>query len=308
MEKDKIKFKNKTLIGISSCLLLYAFLLILPFLVLPLAFTEIPLTGITLKVVSFIYSIFCGVIAIYHYQRIEKEKIDKINNYLPIFWSGIYIIFTYFFGVIIQSVPLYLINPDISKIPFTIKVIYLLLFEIVQISFIIYLIKDKIKQDLKDLKKNHKEYFSNNIKYYLIGIILMMISNIIISFFNSGNIAGNEEAVRDIFSTAPIYMYISAVFLAPLLEELVFRQGIRNIFTNDKLFIIVSGLVFGGLHVIGNVSSLIDLLYLIPYSIPGFAFAYILTKTKNIFVPIGFHFLHNGVTMSLQVILLILGM
>ena len=307
MEKDKIS-NNKIMIGISSSLLLYIFLLILPFLVLPLAFEQLPFSGITLKVISFIYSVCSGIIAIYHYQRIEKDKIDEVKKYLPIFWSGIFIIFTYFFGIIIQSVPLYLINPDVSKIPFTIKVIYLLLFEIAQISFIIYLIKDKIKKDFKDLKKNHKEYFSNNLKYYLIGIILMMISNIIISFLNSGNIAGNEEAVREIFSTAPIYMYISAVFLAPLLEELVFRQGIRNIFTNDKLFIIASGLIFGGLHVIGNVSSFIDLLYLIPYSIPGFAFAYILTKTNNIFIPIGFHFLHNGVTMSLQVILLILGM
>ena len=70
----------------------------------------------------------------------------------------------------------------------------------------------------------------------------------------------------------------------------------------------MSGLIFGGLHVIGNVNSIIDLLYLIPYCVPGFAFAYMLSKTNNIFVPMGFHFLHNGVTMSLQVILLILGL
>ena len=58
---------------------------------------------------------------------------------------------------------------------------------------------------------------------------------------------------------------------------------------------------------LSNVNSIVDLLYLIPYSVPGCAFAYILTKTNNIFVPIGFHFLHNGVTMSLQILLLIFG-
>ena len=32
--------------------------------------------------------------------------------------------------------------------------------------------------------------------------------------------------------------------------------------------------------------NLIDLLFIIPYSIPGFIFAYVYTKSKNIFIPI----------------------
>lgn len=303
--KLKIKSNDKIKIGLISSVMLYTFLLIIPFLVLPLAITEIPNN---MNFIAFVYSIISGIISIFHYLRIYIKDLKEIKKYLPIFWSGIFIIFTYFFSINIQAIPLLFINTDLSKIPYIIKVIYSLIFEVAQIAFIIYLVKDKIKKDLKDLKKNHKEYFENNFKYYLMAIIIMMFSNLIISFINSGNIAGNEEAVREAFSKAPIYMYISAVFLAPLLEELVFRQGIRNIFSNDKLFIIMSGLVFGGLHVIGNVNSMIDLLYLIPYCVPGFAFAYMLYKTDNIFVPMGFHFLHNGVTMSLQVILLILGL
>lgn len=303
----KIKSENKIKIGLISSCFLYIFLLIIPFLVLPLAGT-ISIKLNLLKIMAFIYSVISSIIAIFHYKRINKKDLKENKKYLPVFWSGIFIIFTYFFSINIQAIPLLFINPDIAKIPYIIRVIYSLLFEIAQVIFIAYLVKDKIKDDLKDLKENHKKYFENNIKYYLLAIFIMMISNLVISFINSGNIAGNEEAVRDTFSRAPIYMYISAVFIAPLLEELVFRQGIRNIFTNDKLFIIASGLIFGGLHVIGSINSIVDLLYLIPYSVPGFAFAYMLKKTDNIFVPIGFHFLHNGVTMSLQVILLLLGM
>jgi len=81
----------------------------------------------------------------------------------------------------------------------------------------------------------------------------------------------------------------------------IFRQSFRNLFQNKWLFIIISGLVFGGMHVFtGNNISKLDLLYLIPYSAPGMAFAYMLYKTDNIFVSMGFHMLHNGIMIALQ--------
>ena len=74
---------------------------------------------------------------------------------------------------------------------------------------------------------------------------------------------------------------------------------------NKILFIIISGIIFGGLHVITGFSSPIDLLYLIPYCAPGFAFAYILADSDNIFIPISLHFMHNGILIALQFMLLI---
>ena len=102
-------------------------------------------------------------------------------------------------------------------------------------------------------------------------------------------------------------MFITAVILAPVIEELVFRQAFRNIITNNWLFIIISGLVFGSLHVITSYETPTDLLYLIPYSAPGIIFAYTLVKSKNIFVPMGLHFIHNGLLLSLQFVVLIFG-
>ena len=60
------------------------------------------------------------------------------------------------------------------------------------------------------------------------------------------------------------------------------------------------------MHVISTLENLVDLLFIIPYSIPGFIFAYIYSKSKNIFVPISLHFIHNGIMMSLQILLLLL--
>ena len=69
----------------------------------------------------------------------------------------------------------------------------------------------------------------------------------------------------------------------------------------------ISGILFGSLHVVTSFENIVDLLYIIPYSAPGIAFAYMLTKYNNIFVSMGFHFMHNGILMALQFALLILG-
>ena len=134
----------------------------------------------------------------------------------------------------------------------------------------------------------------------------MMGANALIAVLG-GSMSENESSIRDQFAIAPIYTYISAVFLAPILEESVFRLSFRNMFENNFLFIVISGLVFGGLHLISGVNMELFFLYVIAYCSFGIIFAYMLTKTNNIFVSMGFHLMHNGILMSLQVFLLLFG-
>lgn len=134
-----------------------------------------------------------------------------------------------------------------------------------------------------------------------------MISNLIIKLFIDSNLPNNEQTIRDIFGISPIYIFFSAVIYAPIVEELVFRYSFKKIFSNKWIFIILSGLIFGGMHVFNNFENLTDLLYIIPYSAPGIVFAYMLEKSDNVFVPISFHFIHNGILISLQFFLLIFG-
>ena len=42
------------------------------------------------------------------------------------------------------------------------------------------------------------------------------------------------------------------------------------------------------------------MLYIIPYGLFGSVFAYMYSKTKNIFVPMTFHFIHNTVLVILS--------
>lgn len=221
-------------------------------------------------------------------------------------YKGISVIAIYFLFSLYSTFPLDLLHIDYKGLPLFAKEVYSFSVELLMLAIIFTILGSEIRLAWKDLKKNHWNYFSSNFKFYLLGVFLMISSNALIQFLG-GDMAGNESSIRDQFATAPIYTFISGVFLAPLLEESVFRLGFRNIFKNNFIFIMLSGLVFGGLHLLGGVTLQFLPLYLISYCSFGFVFAYMLTKTNNIFVSSGFHFMHNGILMSLQMMVLLFG-
>lgn len=229
------------------------------------------------------------------------------TNRLKEILTAIAAIAIYFLVQAYQTLPLDLLNINVETLPMYVKIIYSLFCEIIILVSIILLFRKTLKENWKDLKEHHQEYFKTYLKYWFLALGIMMISSLIIQIIEPGSVANNEESIRNTLGQAPVYTYISAVFFAPFIEEMLFRQGFRNIFTNKFVFIFISGFIFGGLHVFPSATNLVDYLYLIPYCTPGFIFAYVLTKTNNIFTTIGLHFLHNGILMSIQIFLLLFG-
>lgn len=84
--------------------------------------------------------------------------------------------------------------------------------------------------------------------------------------------------------------------IAPINEELVFRGALRRIFRNEKVFIIISAIVFGLIHTIFAEESLLNALVLaIPYATMGAGFAYVYAKTNNICTSIIAHMALNTI-------------
>ncbi len=230
--------------------------------------------------------------------------ITRTNNDLKYILKGALVIFIYFFFSYTQTLPFEILHINTNELPSIIKIIYTLAVELLMMSIIFYIFEEEYKKAFKDIKKNHMKYFNQNLKYYIIGLIVMMGANIFINILGGG-LSTNETAIRNEFTSFPIYTFISAVILAPLLEESVFRLSFRSIFKNDFLFITVSSLVFGGLHLLTNPLNELFPLYLLSYSSCGIAFAYMLKKTNNIFTSTFFHFMHNGLILALQTFIFI---
>ena len=180
-----------------------------------------------------------------------------------------------------------------------------IIMELLLLSIIVLINYKDIMRQIKDISKNYDSYFKKYFKYWIIAFIVMAFSNFIIALLTNSTVSANEEAIRQIFNISPIYIFISAVIIAPLTEELVFRLGFRNTFQSKWLYILASGVTFGALHVVLSYTNMIELLYVIPYSALGIAFAYMMYETKNVFVSVGYHFLHNGLLIALQFFILI---
>lgn len=231
---------------------------------------------------------------------------EKINNtYIKNACFGAGMILLYFILCNIEGLPFALFNVNVSTIPTVAKIIYLVIYEVFMISLFALIFNKELIEQAKDMKKNHKKYFSKYFKYYLIGCMIMFIGNAIIMFLFNKGMANNEELIRQSFKVSPLYIYFSSIIYAPFIEELVFRYSIKKIISYKYLFILLSGLIFAYVHVSGYIKSPSDLLYLIPYGAVSLAFSYVYYKTDNIFSSMGLHFMHNGLLMSLQFLVLL---
>ena len=128
----------------------------------------------------------------------------------------------------------------------------------------------------------------------------MIVSNVTLSLlFNSTS--RNEEIVQSMINTSPLLMFINACLLAPFIEEMVFRKGFKDCFTNKYLFIILSSLSFGLLHVV-SADSLGTFLFFIPYSLLGSSLAYMDYKSDSVIPSIIFHTLHNSFLVLISIL------
>ncbi len=150
--------------------------------------------------------------------------------------------------------------------------------------------KEKIFNDFK--KFELKKTFKKNIRTYLIGFLFMFITNLVIQLI-IGDIAPNEEANRKLLKSMPVFYALVMCLLTPLIEEISFRLSFYDTFKNKKTSIIVTGILFGFMHVILAFTSALSLLFFVPYTVLGLTFSYIYFNEKNIFSSTLFHCFHN---------------
>lgn len=205
-----------------------------------------------------------------------------------------------------QYIPLKLFNIDINTFSQNMKILYSFACDIGYMIILFFLYKETLINDFKKFIKNFGKNFETSFKYYFIGLIIMVVSNVIISIFFRGASANNENAVRELLNLYPLYMIFSVSIQAPFVEELIFRKSIKDATTSYKdnkftkyLYILISGLIFSSLHVIGMVTSNLDYLYIIPYLALGISFAALYYKTDNIFSSMTMHALHNTLAVVL---------
>ena len=171
------------------------------------------------------------------------------------------------------------------------------------LPLLIIILKVDFISDFNEIKVKR----SNWAPILALGYLYILLGNLFSKYtseFLGGllGIAPNESVnqmviVNSLRSNGVVFMILSAVIIGPIVEELIFRKSIFGLFKSDRVGLIVSSLVFGFIHLIGEVSILAALVNGIAYFVMGFVFGYIYLKNnKNVFAPMAVHIFSNLVS------------
>jgi membrane protease YdiL (CAAX protease family) len=154
-------------------------------------------------------------------------------------------------------------NTDLSYTTYAYLDVIISLFTIICLIIIYH---DILIKDFKELKKSKifdviQLIIGAVITLFLIKIFSSILESIICDIFNIGQAeVENQQSVEALLKSAPLIMGLSVCILAPFEEELLFRGGIKKAIKNKRVFMSVSGLIFGLMHVTDHYLLLIGIL------------------------------------------------
>ncbi|CAJ1191822.1 CAAX amino protease [Companilactobacillus crustorum] len=122
-------------------------------------------------------------------------------------------------------------------------------------------------------------------------ILTLMINLTTLPFMKSTN--DNVDALKLVANNSIILLIFFTIFVAPILEEVIFRGIFMNwFFINSPLIsVLTSGLIFGYVHAPFDANT--DWIYALSKILLGIVLAGVYYRTKNIKANITVHFLNN---------------
>lgn len=152
------------------------------------------------------------------------------------------------------------------------------------------------------------ERFPNSIKLFMMEtgkelkkiikeIILFFIFLIVCSFFTSLLLIGttdNQIRVNTDFYSDPFVQSLLIIVFAPILEECIFRYLPSRFIKNGILYVVISSVIFAGMHVINYPNALYYIWFYLPTAL---YFGYRYYKTKDLLVTISIHCFNNFISL-----------
>lgn len=159
---------------------------------------------------------------------------------------------------------------------------------------VIFLLERKrLTEAIKNIKKDGKGKILN---IFIVTVSLLLLEFIVnfILIKVIGKVPDNTTNIIASINDNKAYMipyFINTIVLLPIVESLIYFYPFNNIKKSVTKFIVYT-VMFALFHMIAS-SSLLDLLFVIPYLILSFAITYGYYKTDNIIYPMFAHMFNN---------------
>lgn len=144
--------------------------------------------------------------------------------------------------------------------------------------------------------------------WFLILYAVDFATGILNNIINGGETSTNQESINtvakyDVYNY--IILFVTAVFIGPIVEEVVFRQAFFDVINKPLPALIISSLFFASIHIHAGDGNLLHMIIVaIPYFASGIVFGLTYEKgSRNIWLPILVHSISNAISLIVLLVL-----
>ena len=169
----------------------------------------------------------------------------------------------------------------------------------IQVSFIadilfafviIFIYRNVISKSFSDFRKSNS--FFKRFMIVLFGVIALFIINILggvcgeILFSNMNDVDQNTTMIYELANMSTVYMIFKTLIFASVVENIVFRVSIRELTTNNIMFVVSSSLIYALVNVMYSEFSAFIFVDMIQYFLISMFLSLIYIKNKNSIYPV----------------------
>lgn len=182
-----------------------------------------------------------------------------------------YFLYTYFASAIIALVPA--VNGQIV----------MTVLDVLFILMAIFCYKTELKKDLDAIKS--KQNTKKIIKIVLFGVATMIVLNVFIALlaqiFNSDVLMDqNTASIQVLANQSMLYTIFKMMIFGVVAEEILFRESLNEVLTNDFIFVIVSTIIYTCMHFV-FVGAPTSIFQVLPYVFLAILLGTIYVKNKR---------------------------
>ena len=181
------------------------------------------------------------------------------------------------------------------------ELLYRFMFLFLMLIFFVLIYRKDLLNDLKAFKKDKKKVLLNALIFFglmLVGIAVISLVVTSITGNASGTSYESSSVIDSLFQENKLLMIFYVFVISLFTEQIVFRKVFKDIINNKLFFVIFSGLIYGIFQIGYNISSVNDLLVLLPYTYIGIIVSASYSKTDNIFTPCFVYLLYDLFVLS----------
>lgn len=224
----------------------------------------------------------------------EKKKIEKLKplkvtskDYL----LTVLLLVVYFSQFVIDFIPM-------SGV---VAIVVVIAYYLITFGLVFYVFSKRFKRDVNALKDNFGTYIKYIFKMWIVMLGFSLLAAFIRILLGGDSVSANQAGLNDM----PLWYIVPlSIIWAPIVEEAVFRGSLRRFISNDKLFIVVSAVLFGLLHTVGQEVGIYNtIIQSLQYMAMGGVMAYTYTKSNNICTNMGVHCVQNTFSSIMMILL-----